>query len=211
MNEMLLDKIRESVEGKQAVIGLSDLHRSAVALCLVPDGNDFDLLFERRADTIGRQPGEISFPGGGIEVGETPEEAVLRECSEELLLPRTSLQVISQLDTLYNPAGDVLYSFLILLEHYDGTFSREESAEIIRVPLSELLMEEPKLGITDITNVPREDFPFNLIPGGRSYAWRHRKRIVYFYQVRSITIWGMTAELLRAFLERLKENPLPEQ
>ena len=36
-------------------------------------------LFQVRSDKLDRQPGDICFPGGAIEIGETPEEAVIRE------------------------------------------------------------------------------------------------------------------------------------
>lgn len=46
------------------------------------------LLYEVRADTLGRQPGEVCFPGGRIEGVESPEECALRETEEELSIPR---------------------------------------------------------------------------------------------------------------------------
>ena len=42
------------------------------------------LLFEVRADTLGRQPGEVCFPGGRMEGVETPTDCALRETEEEL-------------------------------------------------------------------------------------------------------------------------------
>ena len=37
------------------------------------------LLYEVRADTLGRQPGEVCFPGGKMEGAESPESCALRE------------------------------------------------------------------------------------------------------------------------------------
>lgn len=56
------------------------------------------LLFEVRSKRLEMQPGEICFPGGRIESGETPETAALRELWEELRVP--SRQV-----TLLGPHG----------------------------------------------------------------------------------------------------------
>ena len=51
----------------------------AIAIPFVDDEN---LLFQVRSDKLDRQPGDICFPGGAVEIEETPEEAVIRELSE---------------------------------------------------------------------------------------------------------------------------------
>lgn len=45
----------------------------------------------RRSETV-RAPGRLCFPGGGIELGETQQEAVVRELHEELALNVTPLR-----------------------------------------------------------------------------------------------------------------------
>ena len=44
----------------------------AVLVPLVEGGEELSLLFEVRAYTLRRQPGEVCFPGGRIEPGESP-------------------------------------------------------------------------------------------------------------------------------------------
>ena len=57
----------------------------AVLVPLIEIDEELNLIYEVRSNSI-EQPGEISFPGGRIEDGESPEEAAIRETSEELLL-----------------------------------------------------------------------------------------------------------------------------
>ena len=69
-------------------IGSERLQRNAAILLplVTVDGRDA-LLFEVRSKRLEMQPGEICFPGGRIESGETPERAALRELWEELRIP----------------------------------------------------------------------------------------------------------------------------
>ena len=60
----------------------------AVLVPLVERPEGLCLLYEVRADTLGRQPGEVCFPGGQLEPGEDAVSCALRETWEELGIPR---------------------------------------------------------------------------------------------------------------------------
>lgn len=68
----------------------------SVMIPLIKRKGDVHLLFEKRALTLRNQPGEISFPGGRIEEGETPEKAAIRETCEELLIEENEVEVYSE-------------------------------------------------------------------------------------------------------------------
>ena len=54
----------------------------SVLLPLVWSENQWQVLYQVRSESIS-QPGEVSFPGGGGEEGETPQQAAVREQKEE--------------------------------------------------------------------------------------------------------------------------------
>ena len=74
----------------------------AVILPVVDFGSDSggkgpEILYEVRAKDLDRQPGEVCFPGGQIEEGETPLEAALRETEEELGICRDDIEIVTEL------------------------------------------------------------------------------------------------------------------
>ena len=69
---------------------LQDVNREyAVLVPLAQRPEGLCLLYEVRADTLGRQPGEVCFPGGRMEAGEDPVACALRETWEETGLTLT--------------------------------------------------------------------------------------------------------------------------
>lgn len=50
----------------------------------------------------GRYSGKLDFPGGGIEFGESPEQALRRELAEEVAMEFDSLQLINNLTAVVN-------------------------------------------------------------------------------------------------------------
>ena len=139
-------------------IVLAEKREAAVLLPLVPSGDGYDILFEKRSPDI-VQGGEICFPGGSVEDGETPQEAAERETKEELLLPAPGVSVLSPLHVIQGPGGRKVTSFLGILTDYRGTFSTDEVAKVLRIPLEKLLEAEPLTAEADQVMVLPEDFP----------------------------------------------------
>lgn len=78
---------------KQAVpmiIGEGTLRRSAVAIALTEKD---EIILEVRSEKITHQPGDICFPGGGLEKDETSEQAAIRELMEELKIGRAQIEM----------------------------------------------------------------------------------------------------------------------
>jgi hypothetical protein len=76
-------------------------------------------------------------------------------------------------------------------------------AEVFSVPLDWFAETKPQAYTTWMETKPEEDFPYELIPGGRNYPWRRKKNLVYFYRTTSYVIWGMTARIIVDLMKEL--------
>ena len=61
-----------------------DARVSAVLIVLVEGDDGAEVLLTRRSMEMRNHRGEISFPGGRLDAGETPIDAALREAHEEV-------------------------------------------------------------------------------------------------------------------------------
>ncbi|MET0160594.1 MAG: CoA pyrophosphatase, partial [Acidimicrobiales bacterium] len=73
---------------------------SAVLLALHDGPEGAEVVLTRRAQALRRHRGEISFPGGRLEPGETPEAGALREAHEEVALDPGAVELVGRLSTL---------------------------------------------------------------------------------------------------------------
>ncbi|MBR7045993.1 MAG: CoA pyrophosphatase [Lachnospiraceae bacterium] len=188
---------------------------SAVLIPILEEADTLQILLEVRSFRLRSQPGEICFPGGRIERGETPLEAALRETREELLVGEDQIRILGQLPRTTGPSLAPLYVFAGLLTNYRESFSEEEVAYIMKVPLRYFLEHEPEHHRVRFKSVPDEDFPYDLIPGGRDYRWREKSYDIPFYRgIRAgqenssegPVLWGMTARVLDQFAKLLKST-----
>jgi 8-oxo-dGTP pyrophosphatase MutT (NUDIX family) len=74
---------------------------AAVLIPLVWYDEEWHLLFTRRTDTVESHKGQVSFPGGACDEGETtPEETALREAEEEIGIQTGEVKVLGRLSNL---------------------------------------------------------------------------------------------------------------
>ena len=177
------------------IISESNQKHYAIAIPFIDDEN---LLFQVRSDKLNHQPGDICFPGGAVEIGETPEEAVIRELSEELLLSREQINLQEETSLLVSDSA-IIHCFPCHISDYDGSFNQEEVAEVFLAPIPFFETTPAKVYTVDWEPVFPSDFPFDKIHGGRNYGWRPRKSRIRFYEYEGRVIWGMTARILENY------------
>lgn len=202
-----LEGIRKSVQLKKPE-PVEIISKFSVLIPLILVKDEVHILYEKRAATLRNQPGEISFPGGRIEEGESPCRAALRETMEELLLPEEQIELFGPGDFLVNLYHSVIYTFV---GHIKTDFScihpsHEEVERCFTVPLQFFLDNDPKGYETKVDIKRGENFPYELIPGGRNYNFKRTGETTYFYNYEGEIIWGFTAKMTYQFIKNLRKT-----
>ncbi len=203
MTGMELKKLEKRLRTRAP--GLMDSRRSyAVLVPLVEREGELCLLYEVRAKTLRRQPGEVCFPGGRMEPGETPEECALRETWEELAIPSGAVRLLGRLDFIAHRANFLMWPVLGVVDSKAPERmvpSPAEVDEVFFVPLSHLLEAEPIEYTYDLIPTPADNFPYELIGIPRDYQWRRGQENVPVYPWRGHAIWGLTGRITRNFIQ----------
>lgn len=205
--DFLLDdaKLAKLVARKAAIMNQNKMAKSAVILPLVRSSEGYQVLFEKRSMDLRHQPGEICFPGGGIEDNDAgPMEAAIRETCEELGLVTTDIEMICPLDIVVSPFNAIIYPFAAFILDADRININSEVEEIIPIPLDYLLHKPPQIHQLLVSIQTTEDFPFHLIPQGHNYPFRKINYPQIFYQYEGTVVWGLTAQILTHFLHLLR-------
>jgi 8-oxo-dGTP pyrophosphatase MutT (NUDIX family) len=140
------------------------------------------IVLTRRPDNMRTHPGDVVFPGGRLEDGETPEETAIREAYEEIGLPPESVEVIGGLTptSTRNRRNLIVPVVAKVTRPQEWVVERAEVAAVIEAPVVELLDENR----------------------WRQSNWFGRK--LWFYEFEEGTLWGATAFMMREFLGILR-------
>jgi 8-oxo-dGTP pyrophosphatase MutT (NUDIX family) len=86
---------------EMAVDSTTRLKCAAVLVPLVFHRDEWHVLFTRRTDRVESHKGQVSFPGGACDEGETtPEQTALREAEEEIGVHPADVEVLGRLGRL---------------------------------------------------------------------------------------------------------------
>lgn len=181
----------------------------AVLVPLIQREDGVHVLYEVRAKNLDRQPGEICFPGGMQEPGETYEQCALREAWEEISLPPERVDVLSELTVIYGVGRFAMHCFIGLVdgETEDSIEScHDEVDQIFTVPLEDLLNAEPEDYRASLIQYGPEDFPYERVVGADSYPWSKMTSPVPVYDVNGWAIWGLTGRVTKVLVEEIRKR-----
>jgi len=205
---MNIQTIKDIFENKKReALDIDKYH--AVLLPLIKIDGELHLIYEVRAKHMHSQPGEISFPGGQVELEESFKEAAVRETFEEIGIEKENINIIGELDYLTSTGNFILYPYVgevVNTELEDLVLNPDEVDRIFTVPLKFFCKNEPEIYEINFEPNFKEDFPFHRIRQGKNYNWRNMKYPIYFFEYEEFTIWGLTAKITHNFIDYIKKN-----
>jgi 8-oxo-dGTP pyrophosphatase MutT (NUDIX family) len=175
----------DSMNSKAQMIPKGIVPKAAAVLVGVLDNAGPSLLLTQRKDTLSKHAGQIAFPGGRLDAGESALDAALREAEEETGLDRKFVEPLGYLDGYLTVTGYFVVPVVARIRPgYTLTPQPDEVDDIFDVPLSFLLDEKN-----------RET---------QSRDWKGMTRFYYVYPYQQRYIWGATAGIIKNLSDRLQ-------
>jgi 8-oxo-dGTP pyrophosphatase MutT (NUDIX family) len=180
-----VDEVRSAVSGHPDLPAIGDEQgpNSAVLAAIWEEDGEARVLLTRRTAWLRSHSGQVAFPGGRVEPGESLVDAALREAHEEVGLDPASVEVVGQLSRMHTiSSGAGIFPFVAILP--GGRPSTEANPDevdrVFDVALGELMADgvfhEEIWGIADT------------------------ERPIYFFDLAGETVWGATARMLYELL-----------
>jgi len=159
---------------------IPELKLGTVLIPIFPSSNQ--IMFTKRSNKMKNHPGQISFPGGAVEEGETIVEACLRETNEEVGINNEKIQLLGRLPPLATSSNFFVYPIVGLVESdVKISVNPDEVEKVFFVQIEELLNDNNKV-------VEKES------DSSKTY-----------YLAGNYTIWGVTAQILEELFSTINK------
>jgi 8-oxo-dGTP pyrophosphatase MutT (NUDIX family) len=178
----------DSPPGQPIVPTFPDARPSAVLIALADGEQGAEVLLTRRSRHLRNHKGEISFPGGRMDPGETPVQTALREAHEEVGLDPKLVTPFAELDHL---------STVVSRSHIVPLVGRLPRI----VPLGPASPEVERVFWLPLGELVRPD-TYHSERWGRTPT----DRLLHFFELEDETVWGATAFMLVDLLTRVGET-----
>ena len=157
---------------------------AAVLLPIIDRPGGLTVLLTLRAPNLRAHSGQVAFPGGKIDAGETPHDAALREAQEEIGLEARFVEPLGWLDPYFTGTRFRVAPLVALVDpSFALTLNKLEVDEVFETPFAFLM---------DAANHRLEE-----------REWEGRRRRYYAMPHEGRYIWGATAGILRNLYEKL--------
>lgn len=161
--------------------------RHAAVLCPIVDVDGADhLLLVVRPDDLRQHPGQVAFPGGMADPGESPLQTALRECHEEVGVEAAALTVLGCLPPRPSSTGILVQCLVARMRPVPLTPDPREVAAVLHVPLRDL--RDPSRW--------HERTPPPTATGRQPPTSPH-------FDLEGHTLWGLTARFVRDLIQGL--------
>lgn len=168
----------------------ASLNCAAVLVPLVKDehSNQWEVIFTRRAEQLKHHAGQISFPGGRYEEQDSDlSVTAMRETYEEIGIAADKIELIGRLPQQQTISRYNVTPFIgVISPDYRLNIDHNEVAEVFSLPLNYLIEQDNQKKI-------RQSYK------GHEYDY-------YSIEYKQYNIWGLTAQILVNFSQKLKTS-----
>ena len=164
--------------GRPLAPAFPDARPSAVLVALADGPDGAEVLLTRRSEHLRNHKGEISFPGGRMDPGETPIDAAAREADEEVGLDPAEVTVIGELG------------------HLNTVVSRSYIVPIVARLPAPLQLEPASPEVERVLWVPLAEFVRPDTYRAERWGSHPTDRLLHFFELDDETVWGATASIL---------------
>lgn len=184
--DLAVDTVSRALRPPEEVVAVSagEGRPSAVLVVLADGAHGAEVLLTKRSMHLSNHRGEISFPGGRVDQGETVVDAALREAHEEVALDPSRVEVVGGLQPI---------STIVSNSHIVPLVARVESKPDLVAHAAEV----DRILWVPIAELARPDTY-------RAERWGTppRDRDMHFFDLDDETIWGATGRMLYELVAR---------
>ena len=173
---MLLDRV--SRDARPLTPAFPDARHAAVLVALAPSDRGVEVLLTRRSMDLRTHRGEISFPGGRLDPGETAAAAALREAHEEVGLDPALVRVEGE------------------LEHLNTIVSRSYIVPVVASLTAPVELHATSPEVDRVLWVPLDEFTRPDTYRAERWGTPPTDRLLHFFELDDETVWGATASVL---------------
>lgn len=185
MSDPLFNELKGTLSAYEPkTFEMQGFRAAAVLVPLLRAPAGLELLFTVRSGDLNNHAGQVAFPGGRVDEGESLWEAARRETFEEVGLEVSEERFLGYLDDHPSPARYSVTPHVALLEWPQRlTLNPGEVDTVFTVPLKTLL---------------------ELKPYTERRSTERFSRTLHFYPYGERLIWGLTGNVLKNLLDLIR-------